>query len=606
MRGRDHDRAGARPAGARVAQAGFSASGCGATTACGSALVDLLTDAPILEAAKVGPTTISEALGALSPGKFHAAELASDALHRALGAAVRAGAALPAARDRTLVAMSGGVDSAVAALIEAERGDAVGVTLELWTDPEGDAERSCCSASAVRSARALAHRLGLPHVTLDLRAEFRAGVVEPWVPGYAAGETPNPCVRCNGHVRLDAMLDLADRLGAAHLATGHYARTAETDDERGPLLRAAADPAKDQSYMLAQLAPGSLARLRFPLGELRKAEVRERAAAAGLPVAGKPDSQDLCFLAGVGRERFLRRRLPDRPGPIVGRDGRALGRHRGQHAFTVGQRKGLGVAAAEPLFVVAKDGDRVIAGTRPSSRRSACRCASSSCAASPRASARSSCATTSTRSEPNSRATPWSSPSRWPARRPASRPACSTATSSSATRPSTRRRPRAPPPRPRPPSRRSAPAPGTARTIRPTPATQARPPDVDREARRRQRRHRARLHVAEARPALHDEREDRGHAPAHPVGRDGLVDRRPAHGADRVGRAGQREQHERRPQRCDEAGGGDRRAPHDHGPDHHPAELAGVRRASPSSGPRPWRRPRPAASSAPVPSAPAW
>jgi tRNA-specific 2-thiouridylase len=260
--------------------------------------------------------------------------------------------------------MSGGVDSAVAALLEAERGDPVAVTLELWTDPEGDADKSCCSASAVRSARALAHRLGLAHVTLDLRAEFRAGVVEPWIAGYANGETPNPCVRCNGHVRLDAMLELADRLGAGHLATGHYARTAEDEHADGPLLRVAADPAKDQTYMLAQLAPDSLARMRFPLGALTKTEVRERAAAAGLPVAGKPDSQDLCFLAGVGRERFLARRLPERSGPIVDRAGRTLGRHRGQHTFTVGQRRGLGVAADEPLFVLAKDGDRVVAGTR--------------------------------------------------------------------------------------------------------------------------------------------------------------------------------------------------------------------------------------------------
>src|SRR4029077_3741048 len=128
-------------------------------------------------------------------------------------------------------------------------------------------EGSCCSASAVAQARQLAHGMGLPHITLDLRQEFRAGVVEPFIAGYAAGETPNPCVGCNGHVRLDAMLELADRLAATTLATGHYARTAESDDARGPLLRAAADAAKDQTYMLAALRPESLARLRFPLGE---------------------------------------------------------------------------------------------------------------------------------------------------------------------------------------------------------------------------------------------------------------------------------------------------------------------------------------------------
>src|SRR5262249_9090331 len=160
-------------------------------------------------------------------------DLASDALHRALGAAAAADAAVPARADRTLVAMSGGVDSAVAALLS--DAEVVACTLELWRDPENDAESSCCSASAVRSARAVAHRLGLPHCRLDLRDAFRAGVVEPWLAEHAEGLTPNPCVRCNGHVRLDAMLELADRLGAATLTTGHYAR--RTDDG---LLRIAA------------------------------------------------------------------------------------------------------------------------------------------------------------------------------------------------------------------------------------------------------------------------------------------------------------------------------------------------------------------------------
>src|SRR5205085_9429862 len=197
-----------------------------------------------------------------------------------------------------------------AALLCARNGDTAAVTLELWSDSENDAERSCCSASAVAQARALAHRMGLPHFTIDLREEFRAGVVEPFIAGYAAGETPNPCVRCNGHVRLDAMLDLADRLGAADLATGHYARRSADG-----LLRAAADPAKDQAYMLAALAPASLARLRFPLGELTKPEVRALAAAADLPVAGKADSMDLCFLAGTGKAAFLARHagLEDAP-----------------------------------------------------------------------------------------------------------------------------------------------------------------------------------------------------------------------------------------------------------------------------------------------------
>jgi tRNA-specific 2-thiouridylase len=264
--------------------------------------------------------------------------------------------------------MSGGVDSAVAALLSSRDRETAAVTLELWSDPENDAERSCCSASAVAQARALAHSMGLPHFTIDLRSEFRAGVVEPFVAGYAAGETPNPCVGCNGHVRLDAMLALADRLGCDSLATGHYARVAEHEHELGPLLRVATDPAKDQSYMLAALSPTSLARLRLPLGDLPKPEVRRIAAAAGLPVANKADSQDLCFLAGTDRARFLARhgRLGARPGALVDPAGAVLGSHDGQHLFTVGQRRGLRLGGGEPRFVLDKDPvtNRVTVGPR--------------------------------------------------------------------------------------------------------------------------------------------------------------------------------------------------------------------------------------------------
>src|SRR5438874_3812175 len=243
--------------GERVDDAGFDAAGCGATLAAGSAAVALVRGRPLLDALRVGPEEIAAELGGLSPGKRHAAELAADALARALGAAARAQADVPTATDRVLVALSGGVDSAVAALLEFRGGqDVTAVTLELWADPANDGERSCCSANAVRGARALAHRMGIPHATLDLRDEFRAGVVQPFLDDHAAGLTPNPCVRCNGHVRIDAMLELAGRLGARSLATGHYARV--VDDGAGPLLRAAADPGKDQSYVLAALAPATL------------------------------------------------------------------------------------------------------------------------------------------------------------------------------------------------------------------------------------------------------------------------------------------------------------------------------------------------------------
>ncbi len=342
-----------------VADAGFDADGCGSAAAAGSAAVTLVRGRSLLEAGRIGTDEISAELGGLSPGKLHAAELAADALARSLGGAVRQAAVVPRVQGRTLVAMSGGVDSAVAALECAHTGEAAAVTLELWADSENDAERSCCSASAVAQARKLAHSMGLPHFTIDLRSEFRAGVVEPFIAGFAAGETPNPCVGCNGHVRLDALLAVADRLGCEYLATGHYARVTEHEHPAGPLLRAAADPAKDQTYMLSALSPGSLARMRFPLGALRKPAVRERARVAGLPVASKPDSQDLCFLAGTDRARFLARHggIPDRPGAVVSPDGAQLALHNGQHRFTVGQRRGLGISGEEPLFVLAKDAE---------------------------------------------------------------------------------------------------------------------------------------------------------------------------------------------------------------------------------------------------------
>jgi tRNA-uridine 2-sulfurtransferase len=346
----------------RILDAGFDASGCGATIAAGSAVVALLRDTPLLEAARIAPETIARELGGLTPTKRHAAELATDALHRALGSALRQANLAPVA-GRTLVAMSGGVDSAVAALLCAQVGDeTVAVTLELWSDPANDGDLSCCSAQAVRSARSLAHDLGIPHFSIDLRAEFRAGVVEPWLSEHAAGLTPNPCVRCNGSVRLDAMLDLATGLGAQTLVTGHYARIDRDGPALAPLLRTAVDPAKDQSYALSALSPDSLARLRFPLGELTKPEVRAIAQRAGLPVAARRDSQDLCFLAGTRRTDFLARHgsLGPDPGPILDRDGSLLGEHAGIHTVTVGQRRGLGSGpgldrAGEPLYVLRTD-----------------------------------------------------------------------------------------------------------------------------------------------------------------------------------------------------------------------------------------------------------
>ena len=341
----------------RVTAATFDAEGCAATRAACAAAAELAEGEPVLDAARIGSERIDAALGGLGPPMRHAAGLACDALHRALSAEVSSGLALAEpSPDRALVAMSGGVDSATAALLERDAGHEVAaVTLKLWADRETDGARSCCSPEAVVSARELAHSLGLPHFTLDLEQRFRRDVVGKFVSGHRAGRTPNPCVICNGEVRIEAMIELAGRLGASALVTGHYARV--VDDGDGPLLAAAADPAKDQSYMLSALAPELLDRLRFPLAELRKPEVRAIAQRAGLPVARKRESQDLCFLAGQGKRDFLRRHagLRDREGDLLDPAGRRLGRHRGHHHFTVGQRRGIGVASAEPLFVLATD-----------------------------------------------------------------------------------------------------------------------------------------------------------------------------------------------------------------------------------------------------------
>ena len=370
----------------RIVDAGFDASGCGAAQAAGSAAVELLAGASLLDGARVGPEEIAAVLGGLAPAKHHAATLAADALHRALGSAAAADAELSPSADRTLVAMSGGVDSAVAAQLALDEGDdVVAVTLELWSDPANDGERSCCSPQAVAGARALAHAMGLPHLTLDLREAFRREVVDDFVREHAVGRTPNPCVRCNGRVRFEEMLALADRLGARWLATGHYARIDRDGD--GPLLATAVDTNKDQAYMLARLAPEALGRLSFPLAGRTKPQVRDLARRAGLPVADRAESQDLCFLAGVGKRGFLRdhggaepavstgargvapKMLPRAGAPrgeIVSVSGAVLGHHDGQRDYTVGQRRGLGVAASEPLYVLGKDAasERVTVGPR--------------------------------------------------------------------------------------------------------------------------------------------------------------------------------------------------------------------------------------------------
>ena len=333
-----------RPGDGRVSEIAFDAEGCGALLAAASACALLADGAPLLDAARIGPDEIMAELGGLSPGKRHAADLAADALHRALSKAwAETGVTIPGAPGRTLVAMSGGVDSAAAALLaRREGGEVVAVTLKLWADQGVDGTKSCCSPEAVIGARALAHSMGFPHLTLDLQDRFRDAVVGDFLTEHGRGRTPNPCVRCNGLVRFDAMLALAARVGAGTLVTGHYARI--EPDREGPLLTRAVDEGKDQTYMLAGLDPAQLERVRFPLGELTKPEVRALAREAGLPVADKRESQDLCFLAGTSRERFLARHgeLREEPGELVDTAGRVVGRHDGHRGSRSASARGYG------------------------------------------------------------------------------------------------------------------------------------------------------------------------------------------------------------------------------------------------------------------------
>ena len=303
------------------------------------------TGLTLLEAAAVGGET-----------------LAVDALANAISPIFRASAD----PGRVAVAMSGGVDSAVALLKSGPK--AIGVTLRLWIDPAGpDVERACCSPDAVLAARATCHALGLPHVTLDLREAFRRAVVAPFVRGYARGETPNPCMTCNGGFRFAELLAFAERAGATHLATGHYARIVHRDGRH--LLGRALDSEKDQSYMLARLNPAQLDRIRFPLGGQTKAETRSQAKEAGLAVAARRESQEACFLGGDDYRRFLERRgLAASKGEIVDEQGKRLGSHDGFWRFTPGQRRGLGISAPVPVFALRTDptSNTVVVGPRSS------------------------------------------------------------------------------------------------------------------------------------------------------------------------------------------------------------------------------------------------
>ncbi|MBI4342832.1 MAG: tRNA 2-thiouridine(34) synthase MnmA [Candidatus Omnitrophica bacterium] len=267
--------------------------------------------------------------------------------------------------------MSGGVDSSVAAALLHQQGyEVLGITLQLWGKDVcvSSGSRLCCSVRDALDAKAVARRLGIAHQTLELVEEFRASVIDYFVESYRDGLTPNPCIACNDHIKFGALLDHADALGAPLIATGHYARGGRDDASGRWTLRRALDAAKDQSYVLFNLTQPQLSRARFPLGGMRKAEVREVARTLGFETAEKPDSQDICFVRDRDKNGFLRKALDvgEAPGPIIDTQGRVLGTHRGLLGYTIGQREGLGVAAGRPLYVVAIDppANRLVVGSR--------------------------------------------------------------------------------------------------------------------------------------------------------------------------------------------------------------------------------------------------
>ncbi len=269
---------------------------------------------------------------------------------------------------RIIVAMSGGVNSSVTAALLVEQGfEVIGITLQLYNDRAAAGRKgTCCAGRDIYDAAAVARQLGIAHYVLDYESRFRAAVIDDFVNSYRRGETPIPCIRCNQRVKFRDLLGAARDLGASALATGHYARRVAGPD--GPELHRAREVARDQSYFLFATTRTELDFLRFPLGGLTKEETRVHARRFGLAVADKPDSQDICFVPTGSYARLVERLRPEAcaPGDIVDRSGRVLGRHNGIAHFTVGQRKGLGIAAGEPLYVLRIDpGERrVIVGPR--------------------------------------------------------------------------------------------------------------------------------------------------------------------------------------------------------------------------------------------------
>jgi len=269
---------------------------------------------------------------------------------------------------KVVVAMSGGVDSSVAAALLKEQGyDVIGMMLRLWSEPGKEDSNRCCTPDSMAQARRVAAKLDIPFYVIDAKSVFRETVVQYFLDGYARGETPNPCLICNRQIRWTFLLDHALALGADFMATGHYVRIQKAEGGRINLLRAV-DRSKDQSYVLHVLNQEKLARALFPVGDYPKTEIRAIAEKHGLPTAARKDSQDLCFLAGEDYRNFLQRNAAEmlKPGEILTRDGRSIGEHNGLANYTIGQRKGLGIASLVPLYVLGKNSatNTLIVGTQ--------------------------------------------------------------------------------------------------------------------------------------------------------------------------------------------------------------------------------------------------